>query len=477
MLHGGADHGETAAGIESVSAARWASATFLALFSMNLLDYTDRFILSAVLTNIRKDLDLSGVQGGWLTSLFLISYALVSPFMGYLGDRTRRTRLLALGIGVWSVATLASGLVASYGQLCVARAFLGVGEATYGVIAPTILMDLFARQTRARVLSAFYLAMPLGGALGIGLGGWIGGTYGWRLAFFVVGAPGLAAALLALFLPEPVRGLSEGIDASKLRAHERAGASRDDYIDLMVNSSFTYSVLGMAFYTFAIGGLSAWLPSFLVETRGFDQKQSSLALALTTFGAAVIGMSAGGWLADRLSRTNPRALFLVPGVALLASIPFLLTGIFSKTPWWIYGGIFGAEMLMFVNTGPCNAIIANVVMPNMRAGAYAVTLFAVHVLGDIWSPPIMAWVADTFGQKDAMESVFGQALSVIGAIPIRAVDRPPENWTAGLLVVVPAVVLAGFVMIAGARHLPREMALMLAKLKAKPSEKGVGNLS
>ncbi len=161
-------------------------------------------------------------------------------------------------------------------------------------------------------------------------------------------------------------------------------------------------------------------------------------------------MSIGGWLADRLARSNPRALFLVPGFALLASIPFILVGIFSKTPIWIYGGIFCAEMLMFVNTGPCNAIIANVVMPNMRSAAFAVTLFSVHVLGDIWSPPLMAWVADTFGQPDAMESIFGSALTTIGALPTRFQGRPPENWTAGLLVVVPAVALAGVVMLSGA---------------------------
>jgi MFS family permease len=450
------------------TAPRWAMVTFLALFAMNLLDYTDRFILSAVLPKLREDLHLSGVQGGWLTSLFLISYSLLSPFMGYAGDRMKRTTLLAMGVGVWSLATVGSGLVANYGQLCLARAFLGIGEATYGVLAPTILMDLFARQTRARVMSAFYLAMPLGGALGITLGGWIGESHGWRMAFFVVGTPGLAAALLALFLPEPVRGLSEGVDPSKLKAHEKAGASREDYIDLMVNSSYTYSVFGMAFYTFAIGGLSAWLPTFLVETRGLGLGRATSLLGATTLFASLTGMSIGGWVADRLSRTNPRALFIVPGLALAGSIPFILMAIFSKTPELIFTAIFLAEALMFVNTGPCNAIIANVVMPNMRSAAYAVTLFAVHVLGDIWSPPLMAWVADTFGEPDAMSSVFGQALAAIGAVPTQRPGTSPENWTAGLLVVVPAVLLAAMVMLAGARHLPREMALMLAKLRATP---------
>ncbi len=134
----------------------------------------------------------------------------------------------------------------------------------------------------------------------------------------------------------------------------------------------------------------------------------------------------------------------------------------------IYGGIFLAEMLMFVNTGPCNAVIANVVMPNMRSAAYAVTLFAVHMLGDIWSPPLMAWISDTFAERDAMGSVFGQALAAIGALPTHRDGYSPQNWVAGLLVAIPAVVLGGSVMIAGARHLPREMALMLAKLKSRP---------
>ncbi len=453
---------------ESIPAAQWATVTFLALFAMNLLDYTDRYALYAVMPQIRQDLKLTGVQGSWLTSLFLISYSLISPFMGYAGDRMKRTWLLAIGIGVWSLATVASGLVTSYGQLAAARAFLGIGEATYGVIAPTILMDLYSRSSRARVMSAFYLAMPLGGAFGLALGGWIGKWYGWHTAFFVVGLPGLAASILVLFLPEPIRGTSEGVDRSRLEAHVKAGASREDYIDLMVNSSFTYAVLGMAFYTFAIGGLAAWLPTFLIETRGIDQVEANSRLALTTFLAAVIGMSLGGWLADRLSRLSPRALFIVPGVALIASIPFILVAILSTKPAWIFAGIFVAEMLMFINTGPCNAVIANVVMPNMRSAAYAVTLFAVHVLGDIWSPPLIAWVSDTFAERDAMESVFGRAFVAIGAVPTHHAPYSPSNWAAGLLVSIPAVLLAGTVLLAGARHLPREMALMLAKLKANP---------
>src|SRR4051794_7182021 len=378
------------------SARRWARVTFLVLFVMNLLDYVDRWVLAAVLPQVQAELHLNNAQAGWLASLFLISYSLVSPFMGYAGDRTRRTWLLGLGVGVWSLATVGTGLARTYGHLQWARAFLGIGEATYGVIAPTILMDLFARETRARVMSAFYLAMPIGGAIGMALGAWISRHYGWHAAFFVVGAPGLLAAFAALWLPEPVRGASEGADAQRLRAHEQAGTSREDYLELLVNSSYNYAVFGMTFYTFAIGGLAYWLPKFLSVTKGIDSVKANGLLGLTTLFAAIVGMSLGGWLADRLAKTNPRALFLVPGVALIAAVPFLLLAIYSKDVVWIYAGIFLSEALMFINTGPCNAVIANVVMPNMRAAAYAISTFVLHFLGDIWSPTLMGWVADFF---------------------------------------------------------------------------------
>jgi MFS family permease len=457
---------------------RWARVTFLVLFAMNLLDYTDRWVLSAVLPGIKQEFRLNYFQSGLLFTMFLVSYTMISPVMGWAGDRTRRTWLLGAGVGVWSLATVGTGLARNYGHLVLARSLLGIGEATYGVLAPTILMDLFPRERRARVMSAFYLAMPIGGALGLGLGEAIAHQWGWRWAFFVVGAPGLAAAFSALLLPEPLRGASEGVDPQRLREHEQAGASRADYLELLVNSSFNYAVLGMAAYTFAIGGLAALFPTFLINVKGVEEGSRItllgvsigpiMLLGLTTALAAIVGMTFGGWLADRLSRVSPRALFLVPGVAMLASIPFVLVAFYSRSLTSIYLGIFLAEALMFINTGPCNAVIANVVAPNMRATAYAVSVFLVHFLGDIWSTSLIGWVADTFGQQDAMDSVFGQVLAAIGAVPVQKPGQAPENLMAGMLVVVPAIAISGIVLLAGARHLPREMALMLARLKASP---------
>jgi len=447
---------------------RWAMATFVVLFAIHLLDYLDRNILTSIRDQIREDIPISNERWGLLATIFLISYSVFSPAMGWLGDRYRRTWLLAAGVGLWGLATIGSGLARDYGHLALARSILGIGEATYGVIAPTILIDLFGRENRSRLMSAFYLAMPLGAALGIALGPVIANRSGWHSAFFIVGAPGLLAAFVILFLPEPIRGASEGVDAERLKEHESAGARREDYLDMMVNSSYTYSVFGMSAYTFAIGGLLVWVPNYLFSTRGIEQEAGGRNLGLVTFAAALVGMTLGGWLSDRLARKRPGALFVVPGVAMILSIPFVIIALVSKSEPVIFGSIFAAEALMFVNTGPASAIIANVVQPNLRAAAFAVSTFAVHFLGDIWSPWLIGKAADLFGDPETMKSSIGRVLTSVGAVPTQVGGQRPENIVAGLLLVTPALLLSGIVFIAGARHLPREMALMRAKLKAAP---------
>ncbi|MHC5542845.1 MFS transporter, partial [Singulisphaera rosea] len=224
----------------------------------------------------------------------------------------------------------------------------------------------------------------------------------------------------------------------------------------------------MAAYTFAIGGMIFWVPNYLFRTRGFPQGRSGMMLGAVTCLAAILGVSLGGWITDRLGKRWPQAQFLVPGVSMLASIPFVLIALFAKTEPVIYSSIFAAEALMFINTGPCNAIIANVVQPNLRAAAYAISTFAIHFLGDIWSPWLIGLTADKLGDPLTMASSYGQLLKAIGVVPTQISGQPPENIVAGLLLTVPAILLSGIVFLAGARHLPREMALMQAKLKAAP---------
>ena len=169
------------------------------LFSMNLLNYVDRYSFFAVGTQIQSDLHINDDGFGLLGAAFMIVYTIVAPLMGWLGDRYSRRVLLAGGVGLWSFATVGSAFAQNFPQMFFWRALLGVGEASYGVIAPALLADLFPPRHRGRVMGLYFLALPLGGAVGYGLGGWIarrlelaGGVLGRRPARPGGGGPGLA---------------------------------------------------------------------------------------------------------------------------------------------------------------------------------------------------------------------------------------------------------------------------------------------
>ena len=248
---------------------RWAWGVLAIFFAMQMLDSIANWLLAAVLADVSGELRLSETEAGWLSTVCLLGLAAASPPIGYLADRMRRPRLLALGFAVWSVATVGTGLTHSYDQLQLARALAGIGGAVFTVVALTMLMDLFPKSARSWALMAFFLAVPLGAALGLSVGATLARAMAWQTAFLAVGAPGLLLALLALALPDPVRGSSEGVEIERLLLHERIGPSREDYVDLMVNSSYTYSVFGITFSSFALAGLVFWSATFLIVVKGF----------------------------------------------------------------------------------------------------------------------------------------------------------------------------------------------------------------
>src|SRR5436853_796747 len=167
---------------------------------LNFLNYIDRFVLAAVLPRVKVELVLTDLELGLLANAFLVAYFVTSPVFGVLGDRVARPRLMAAGVGVWSVATAAAGITRNFVQLLIARAWVGVGEAAYATISPALLSDYFPRAQRGRAFSIFYVAIPVGAAAGFLLGGALEHAFGWRAAFYAVGLPGVALSLLALRL-------------------------------------------------------------------------------------------------------------------------------------------------------------------------------------------------------------------------------------------------------------------------------------
>jgi MFS transporter, Spinster family, sphingosine-1-phosphate transporter len=474
----------------TMAAPRWAWGVLTLVLAMQALDAADRWLMASVLSQDRRmkqELALDETQAGWLVTVLLIGAAVAGPTVGYLADRLRRPRLLAIAFAAWSLAVVATGLARSYVQIEAARAVVGAAGAAAMVIALTMLADAFPRRMRGRAFAAFFLAMPAGAVLGLLLAATLPDIAGWQAAFLVAGAPGLALALLALLVPEPVRGAAEPVDEGRLRLHEHVGPSNEDYIDLMVNSSFNYALFGMAFASFALAGLAYELPAFFAATgipaglthrllaflaaKGGPVDPARHVSTLILLAAAVAGTIVGGWLADAFAATRPRRLFLLPGLAMFVAIGCVLAVIYSRSPVVIESSLFLAEGATFLIVPPCFTILAGVTMPNMRGVGFGVALAAGHVLGDLWSPTLMGWVTDTFAQPDSMATGVGQFLQALGAVPIIRPGHDPENLTAGLLVILPALLIAGAVLLAGIRHLPRELALMIAKLRAAPSRR------
>jgi MFS family permease len=377
----------------SISYRRYALGLLLAV---NMLNYIDRQVLFAVFPLIKTDLQLTDTALGFLGSAFMLSYLLFAPLFGWLGDRYSRTRLAAGGLVVWSLATALAGYASGYRMLLAARATVGIGEASFGTVSPGLVTDYFSREHRGRILSWFYVAIPVGSALGYLLGGILGQRYGWHAAFLLVGIPGLLLAVPIALLRTPPRG---GDDAAQESRKQKASAG---YAALFRNRSFVCNTLAMAAMTFAIGGLAQWMPSFLYRVHNLDVARGNTLFGATTVLAGILGTLAGGWLGDRWQKTNGQGYLLVSGWGFLLGTPFAIWAILAPGLTGCMSAIFIAEFFLFLNTGPLNTVIINVTNPAIRAMAFAVNIFFLHALGDAFSPSILGWLSDRWDLRSAL---------------------------------------------------------------------------
>ena len=376
---------------------RWSRAPGVilgALTTLNALNYLDRYVAAATLPLILADLAISDAQGGLLQSLFIVAYSLACAPAGWLGDVGSRLRLVASGVFVWSLATVASGLAPTYGWLLLARAVIGVGEASYAVVTPSLLSDCYPAERRARVLGVFYAAIPIGAALGYIVGGVVGEAYGWRATFFIAGAPGAVLAFLLLRLTEPTRGAQDVAHGAAVplgfRPSLRALASRRSYV---VNTA------AQVIYTFTMGGLATWMPTYFVRERGLPLGSASATFGLLLVVAGFAGTLLGGRIATAVARRQPGGDFIVSGWSLAASIVFTLVAVLAPQPAVFWPAMFVTLLLIFVNVGPLNAAMANVLPAELRARGFAVTTLLMHLLGDAASPWLIGVASDQIGLR------------------------------------------------------------------------------
>lgn len=378
----------TAPAPAAASSTRTSYYALLILSLINLVNYLDRYIVSVALPHIQRDFQIGDAEAGLMGSLFIIVFMLASPIGGYLGDRVPRRYLVAAGVLLWSLATGASGWAPTFMVLLVARAAVGIGEAGYGAVAPSIISDLFPREQRTRVLSYFYIAIPVGAAVGYGLGGWLSEAYSWHTAFYVGGAPGLLLGIMAFFMYEPERGAMDGPEAQE-KLPFLVGLK-----GLARNTGFWWTTSGYTLMTFAIGGLAFWLPTFLVRERAMASDKAGFLTGAVTAAAGLLGTVAGGWLGDKMDQRMRGGGLRMSGVGLLLAAPLMFLAVKLHSPPAMFAVIFMAQFLIFLNSGPINAAIVNGVPPAFRAFAMGLNVLFIHMLGDAISPTAIGKVAD-----------------------------------------------------------------------------------
>mmetsp|Transcript_17697 Transcript_17697/g.32214 ORF Transcript_17697/g.32214 Transcript_17697/m.32214 type:complete len:463 (-) Transcript_17697:82-1470(-) len=389
----------------------------LTLSAINLLNFADRFILSSVKAPIQKELELTDTQTSLPVTGMVLVYMVCAPIFGVLVDRrfVDRRVLLSCAIAFWSAATAAAGFAENFTQLVVFRSLIGVGEAAFSSIVPPMLSDFYPAKDRNMVFTVYGLAAPLGGALGFAAGALLGAFVGWRNAFLVCGSPGIVVAFLILFVNDPPRGINDD-EASKLEKPRQTSVFKDVGA-ILSNLPFLIATLGSAANNFAVGAFADWYDTLLLRYTG-----TSLAIAgLILSAATVVGGIGGSLLGAKVAQYyEPRwksayflvpALFTIPAVVLACGAVNLLFNLYAAVFCMVIGEIF------FFTYGPPMQTVSITVMPvHLRSRSSGLSIFLVHVLGDIISPPIVGFVSDYTGSLQFAMQISWIALIVSGLI-------------------------------------------------------------
>ena len=390
------------------------------LTGMNLLNYLDRYVPSAVKDLFQPELRLSNAQTSYPLTAFVLVYMVASPVFGSLADRWPRKVLIAGGVALWSLATGAAAFATGFFTFLLARALVGIGEAAYATLSPALLCDFFPPQRRNRILTIFYMAIPIGSALGFTLGGILGERFGWRTAFLICGLPGLVVSGLALLIKDPGRGTFDA-DAH-LEPPRWPAALRS----LGANREYVWAVAGYTAVTFASGALADWFPAFLSRHRGM-----TIAGAGTLVGASAVvggfgGTIIGGRLGDRLrGRTrHPYLALSALSMGVAALMATLAVAAHGKVA--VAACVVAAQFFLWFYNAPINAVLLNCVPSGLRPRAFALSILCIHLLGDAISPAIVGKISDLTGSLPLALSLAPAAMAVGAVIWAVAWRRLPD---------------------------------------------------
>ena len=401
---------------------RQARFAFIVLLTINILNYADRSVLAAVQTKIQPEFHLTNTELGLLASSFLFVYGIATLPLGIWADKSTRKNIVAICVGIWSIATALAGMTQNFFQLLFARSILGIGEAGYAPASLSMIGDYFPKSQRGRILAIWSIGNIIGTAIGQAMGGLVAVTLGWRWAFYLVGIPGLIAAFLIWRAVEPKRGAFDQEEseegANLANEHGSIGGTGFWHALQRIIKIPTYWILIGAFIAsfFTVGAAMAWMTTFIV--RGFDvtEAQAGLITGGTLAIGSITGTLAGGWLADALQRRMPQGRLLVSTISFLVGAPltFIALSIHSLVPFAI---VFTVTIVcLSLCLGPLNAVIQDIIEPDIRSTAIGVVLLIAHLLGDAASPLIIGIIADRTSLGTAFLTTAPTCLLLAGLI-------------------------------------------------------------
>jgi MFS family permease len=401
--HPGADTAEAQALRDKLKSPKYRTYVLSILVIVYVFNFLDRQIVTILAEPIKNDLGLNDTQIGLMTGLaFAIFYTVLGIPIARLADRANRVSIISVALVIWSGMTALCGAAQNFGQMLAARIGVGVGEAGCSPPAHSLIADYFPPEKRASALSIYALGIPIGSIFGLLAGGWIAEFWGWRVAFFVVGVPGILLAILVkTTLLEPIRGMSDAVQTGA-PVQPPLGVTIKT---LLGNRTLVHIAMGGALTSFVGYGLGQWLPAYFIRWHGMGIAETATYFGLVIGVASAIGTVLGGTLADKLAARDVRMYNWLPAAGVLLAFPFYVAAMLSSNAYVAIAILVVPSLLNSLWLGPSFGTIQNLAPTQMRALASAMLLFILNIIGLGLGPFLVGVLSDLLSGQFGEESL------------------------------------------------------------------------